>query len=302
MLGSIRLVISVFSLGQCSLPHAPNSSFLELSNESDEGLVVSPLDDSMSCIHHPTVVGSVTPLHTGMQQMHIVPQQKKRKRIKMQCESKPTQRNVYLYIQYLYNYNIYICILYLYYDARLPSVYYYLFLGFTKKKNIREFAPLQEVAFARSSFREACIDVNCSLRKPDFWEKLRGSLDVFACFFECYCMFFHILDAFGFGCVWYVFFGVFLDVFLGWFLDVFGCFWDVFGMSWVGMATGTLPFVSTCMLVDFPKGTGGAFLEEGLIQAWDYPNGKGWTAVNRAARRRTSLSATRRTLAAGHTL
>jgi hypothetical protein len=29
------------------------------------------------------------------------------------------------------------------------------------------------------------------------------------------------------------------------------------------MATGTLPFVSTCMLVDFPKGTGGAFLEEG---------------------------------------
>ena len=76
-----------FSLGQCPLP-APNSSFLELSNESDEGLVVSPLDDFM------------TPLHTGMQKMHIVPQQKKRKRINMQCESKPTQRHVYLYIIY----------------------------------------------------------------------------------------------------------------------------------------------------------------------------------------------------------
>lgn len=132
---------------------------------------------------------------------------------------------------FIFMYNIYIiiiyiiCILYLYYDTRLPSVYYYLFLGFTKKKNIREFAPLQEVAFARSSFREACIDVNCSLRKPDFWEKLRGSLDVFACFFECCWMFFHILDAFGFGCVWYVLFGcfwMFFGMVFGWFLDVFG--------------------------------------------------------------------------------
>lgn len=66
--------LSVFSLGQCPLP-APNSSFLELSNESDEGLVVSPLDDFMSCIHHPTVVASVTPLRES-KKCNIVPQRK----------------------------------------------------------------------------------------------------------------------------------------------------------------------------------------------------------------------------------
>ena len=39
-------------------------------------------------------------------------------------------------------------------------------------------------------------------------------------------MLFYVLDAFGFGCVWYVFLGVF-GCFWMFFWDVFWMFWDV---------------------------------------------------------------------------
>lgn len=41
------------------------------------------------------------------------------------------------------------------------------------------------------------------------------------------------------------------------------------------MATGTLPFVSTCMLVDFPKGTGGGVSGGGFKKPETIPMEKG---------------------------
>lgn len=168
----------------------------------------------------------------------------------MQCESKPTQRHVYLYIIYY----IYIMI-HVYH--RLLSIFGY-FRGLRRKNtsvNSPRFRrwPSPEAASGRRGLMWIVPWENQTSERnwEGFWMFLHVFLNVVGCCF----MFWMLLDLDVFGMFFWVFLGVF-----GCF---FGMFFGCFGMSWVGMATGTLPFVSTCMLVDFPKGTGGAFLEEG---------------------------------------
>ena len=132
-LTSIRFVISVWTRSM-----SPNTSITVAkwpSKESDQRLVVShcsfkelrPFDDFMSCTHQPDRIWST----------HRPP--KKRTDINMQCQPKA---NIYIY-----------CIL-LWYTFTI--VYLPIFGGVYEEKNTSvTFCSLQEVAFARSSFREA---------------------------------------------------------------------------------------------------------------------------------------------------